>query len=199
MARSPRTARRRPDPPGKDAMVHKPPHPRAPRRLHRPVGQKGWKLPPNAVFVGKRDPSSVPPKDHAPPGYRFTFGRMYANPWDWRDFEGDPDPRLSAKQKYHDYLVQYPELVLEVRRELSARDLVCWCRLDQPCHADVLLTVANELWLSGQADCECRECRVKRQTEFEQEAEERERQAKRQRRADQRVKWKRKLFRLFRR
>ncbi len=30
-----------------------------------------------------------------------------------------------------------------VRRELRGRDLGCYCRLDQPCHADVLLEVAN--------------------------------------------------------
>lgn len=27
--------------------------------------------------------------------------------------------------------------------ELAGRDLACWCPLDQPCHADVLLEVAN--------------------------------------------------------
>lgn len=26
---------------------------------------------------------------------------------------------------------------------LAGRDLACWCPLDQPCHADVLLAVAN--------------------------------------------------------
>lgn len=32
----------------------------------------------------------------------------------------------------------------EVRQELAGRDLACWCPLDQPCHADVLLELANE-------------------------------------------------------
>lgn len=32
----------------------------------------------------------------------------------------------------------------EIRSELSGRDLACWCPLDQPCHADVLLELANE-------------------------------------------------------
>lgn len=32
----------------------------------------------------------------------------------------------------------------EIRRELAGRDLACWCPLDQPCHADVLLELANE-------------------------------------------------------
>lgn len=27
--------------------------------------------------------------------------------------------------------------------ELAGRDLACWCALDQPCHADVLLRIAN--------------------------------------------------------
>lgn len=31
----------------------------------------------------------------------------------------------------------------EIRRELAGSDLACWCPLDQPCHADVLLEIAN--------------------------------------------------------
>jgi len=31
----------------------------------------------------------------------------------------------------------------DVPRELAGRDLACWCPLDQPCHAYVLLRVAN--------------------------------------------------------
>lgn len=31
----------------------------------------------------------------------------------------------------------------DIRRELAGKDLACWCRLDQPCHADVLLEIAN--------------------------------------------------------
>ena len=31
----------------------------------------------------------------------------------------------------------------EVRRELSGKNLACWCPLNEPCHADVLLEVAN--------------------------------------------------------
>lgn len=36
----------------------------------------------------------------------------------------------------------YPPLD-EIRRELAGRDLACWCPPGQPCHADVLLKVAN--------------------------------------------------------
>jgi len=31
----------------------------------------------------------------------------------------------------------------DVRRELQGKNLACWCPLDEPCHADVLLEVAN--------------------------------------------------------
>lgn len=33
----------------------------------------------------------------------------------------------------------------DIRRELRGKDLACWCPLDQPCHADVLLEIANDL------------------------------------------------------
>jgi hypothetical protein len=31
----------------------------------------------------------------------------------------------------------------DVRRELRGRDLACYCPLDVPCHADILLEIAN--------------------------------------------------------
>src|SRR5690349_12767714 len=37
---------------------------------------------------------------------------------------------------------EYPSLD-EIRTELAGHDLACWCPLDHPCHADVLLEVAN--------------------------------------------------------
>ena len=30
-----------------------------------------------------------------------------------------------------------------VRENLRGKNLACWCALDQPCHADVLLEIAN--------------------------------------------------------
>jgi hypothetical protein len=35
------------------------------------------------------------------------------------------------------------ETLALLRAELGGRDLACWCTLDQPCHADVLLELAN--------------------------------------------------------
>jgi hypothetical protein len=30
-----------------------------------------------------------------------------------------------------------------LERDLTGKDLACWCPLDQPCHADILLELAN--------------------------------------------------------
>ena len=32
--------------------------------------------------------------------------------------------------------------IAEIREALDGKDLACWCPLDQPCHADVLLSIA---------------------------------------------------------
>ena len=38
-----------------------------------------------------------------------------------------------------------PFTVADVRRDLRGKNLACWCPLDQPCHADVLLEIANSV------------------------------------------------------
>ncbi|PPJ31889.1 hypothetical protein C5E45_32890 [Nocardia nova] len=42
--------------------------------------------------------------------------------------------------------------ILEDLDELRGHDLACWCPLDQPCHADVLLEFANRGPLATTAD-----------------------------------------------
>ncbi|HEY0465737.1 MAG TPA: DUF4326 domain-containing protein [Polyangiaceae bacterium] len=36
-----------------------------------------------------------------------------------------------------------PFTIEQVRRDLSGKNLACWCPLDQPCYAAVLLEIAN--------------------------------------------------------
>ena len=38
----------------------------------------------------------------------------------------------------------------DVRQDLAGRDLACWCAPGQPCHADVLLRIANGRTRKGQ-------------------------------------------------
>ena len=56
--------------------------------------------------------------------------------------ESDRELRERAVLAYTQYLPN--ELAAAARRELAGKNLVCWCPLDQPCHADVLLRVAND-------------------------------------------------------
>lgn len=51
--------------------------------------------------------------------------------------------REQAVAMYRWWLRQSPSLVEAVRAELAGRDLMCWCPEDEPCHADLLLHVAN--------------------------------------------------------
>jgi hypothetical protein len=50
-----------------------------------------------------------------------------------------------AVQAYRHALVrgELDVTVGHARDVLAGRDLACWCRLDQPCHADVLLELVN--------------------------------------------------------
>jgi hypothetical protein len=31
----------------------------------------------------------------------------------------------------------------QAKRELKGKDIACYCKLDEPCHADVLIEIAN--------------------------------------------------------
>ena len=86
-----------------------------PKRIQR-KRTKGWRMPPNAVYVGR------PTK--------------WGNPYRAGD-PGIPDS-WTAKCCYRNHAA-----TLDVS-ELRGKDLACWCSLDKPCHADVLLEIANQ-------------------------------------------------------
>lgn len=53
------------------------------------------------------------------------------------------DGRAEAVAEYRRWLGSRPDVRAMVRAELVGCDLACWCPLTEPCHADVLLEVAN--------------------------------------------------------
>jgi hypothetical protein len=109
-----------------------------PRRIQR-KRTKGWRMPENAVYVG--------------------WPTVWGNPWKtgssgWVVKPGgfidrNPHPPLTREQAVesfrnsaeHYYQDQAALACLQV--ELKGKDLTCWCPLDEPCHADVLLEIAN--------------------------------------------------------
>lgn len=77
----------------------------------------------------------------------------WGNPWridEW-PFPAEPGGREVSVMCFRlmfDERAEYPADFYpsdeEVRAKLAGKDLACWCRLDQPCHADVLIELANE-------------------------------------------------------
>jgi hypothetical protein len=80
-------------------------------------------------------------------GWRKADGDVYVGrPTKWGNpYRTKPRPSAEAVDRYRSDLLagRLPFTVDDVRRELRGKDLLCWCELDHPCHADMLLEVAN--------------------------------------------------------
>ena len=85
---------------------------------------RGWRMPPNTVYVGR-------------PG-------RYGNPCrtGWCPNCGDEHTATDAVAEFR-ALCNEPEIIDRIRRELRGKNLACWCPMGKPCHADVLLQIAN--------------------------------------------------------
>lgn len=59
--------------------------------------------------------------------------------------QGKPEVKLTTtgQQSMRDHLHGRRKLILSRLHELRGHDLCCWCKQGQPCHADVLLQMAN--------------------------------------------------------
>lgn len=87
--------------------------------------KKGWRMPPNTVKVSRPSKWGNP--------FRIGFEVLTA---------------ADAKREYLCFLAggskfkTLREKLGDVRK-LKGKNLACWCKLGDPCHADVLLEVAN--------------------------------------------------------
>lgn len=102
---------------------------------------KGWRKPEGAVAVGRGTRWGNPFRIGAASAY--WMGPGWSSPR-----RPDPIPAMDAAEVVAVYrgmveanMARFD--IEEVRRDLAGRDLMCWCPLDQPCHADVLLEIAN--------------------------------------------------------
>lgn len=91
-----------------------------PQRIQR-KRTRGWRMPAGAVYVGR------PTK--------------WGNPFKLPYFS-----RNGVLAVYDAWLMteKGKEIVAAAKRELRGHDLCCWCKPGAPCHADVLLRIANE-------------------------------------------------------
>ena len=61
--------------------------------------------------------------------------------WDKKEWPtATPEDRVAFYREW----VKWQATPEELRNALGGRNLACWCPLDQPCHADVLLELAND-------------------------------------------------------
>lgn len=90
--------------------------------------KKGWKMPPNTVSVAR------PTKFGNP--FRVCEGRSAA------EAVGAFGIWLSVDGCHADIPGRKARL-LAALPSLRGKNLACWCPLDKPCHADVLLEIAN--------------------------------------------------------
>jgi hypothetical protein len=94
---------------------------------------KGWRMPPNTVKVDRSTRWGNP----------FTVGSSV---------QATPDHPIaicfSAKEAVEAYrgFLDHPigtKFRADVIAELRGKNLACWCKPGAPCHADVLLEIAN--------------------------------------------------------
>lgn len=112
----------------------------APKRIRR-RRTKGWRVPEGAVYVGR------PSRWGNPYIVIQDGGFMWVEPEGGHvvcstDREGNlRERRAEAVRLFRE---RWAPLHIEaIRAELAGKDLACWCPLDAPCHADVLLELAN--------------------------------------------------------
>lgn len=115
-----------------------------PERIQR-RRTKGWRMPEGAVYVGR-------PTVYGNP---FRAGMTFCGPTIRRldtpaelvdGFRGWLSlDTLGPLFWDRELIVAHVKLKAALERAgLAGKHLVCWCPLDQPCHADVLLEFANE-------------------------------------------------------
>lgn len=96
--------------------------------------QRPWRAEyPDAVIVAR--PSKW--------GNPFKVGGVAMIESDWRGQRVTIEYDMTAALAVELYRQRFIYDAREIRAELAGRDLACWCPLGQPCHADVLLEIAN--------------------------------------------------------
>jgi hypothetical protein len=106
-----------------------------PERIQR-KRTKGWRMPEGAVYVGRPAGWGNPIRPGEP--YRFfnRHGKLVMG-------VAPRSNRYALVDLFRAYVSARTDLHDQIRADLAGRDLACWCPLDQPCHADVLLEIAN--------------------------------------------------------
>jgi hypothetical protein len=105
-------------------------------------------MPKNTVYVGRPTVWGNPFKIKKP------FDKKILDYWSTVPMTVDAGELIATSAKdavdlYEQVLVSHHGLdqvlyCVHATKELRGKNLACWCSLDKPCHADVLLIVANQ-------------------------------------------------------
>jgi len=81
----------------------------------------------------------------------------WGNPFNWKDLAVQPGyetPKelavreyshwLEGLSPYRDFCPEKRQWILDHLHELAGKDLACWCKSGEYCHADILLRLANK-------------------------------------------------------
>ena len=88
---------------------------------------KGWRMPENTIYVGRGSKWGNP--------FRVGHVGVKNNRDAVRLFY-----RIIDRPEHHKFFVFTTE---RIRLDLRGKNLACWCKDGEPCHADVLLKIAN--------------------------------------------------------
>lgn len=108
-----------------------------PKRIQR-KRTKGWRMPKGAVYVGR--PTCF--------GNDFKIGGV--DPYSEHHEPMTAERTVELYRQHLEVRQKYGDPQLNIRPYLTGKDLACWCPLIQhgvyvPCHADVLLSIANDI------------------------------------------------------
>lgn len=97
---------------------------------------RGWRMPVGAIYVGRPSRWGNPFRPCEP----FSADEVRAPALTQADcvelFRQSWNRMLNGSERHR-------ATALDNLAELRGRNLACWCALDAPCHADVLLELAN--------------------------------------------------------
>ena len=109
-----------------------------PNRIQR-KRSKGWRMPPNTIYVGRPSKWGNPLRARTrSDGGRKAVLRAYRQLIETGAVRVANHMTISGAD-----WETHRQYVLENISQLRGKDLACWCSLDQACHADVLLELAN--------------------------------------------------------
>ena len=97
--------------------------------------EKGWRMPPNTVKVDRATGYGNP----------FVVGEFPALTY-WAYCNDRVETPEQAVSLFRSLLIKQAAVhdsTVDMIVELRGKNLACWCALNQPCHADVLLEFAN--------------------------------------------------------